>query len=387
MLSIIRSFKHSVDFNLFDILSNKGLNIVSGSAFTQARYKIKAELFKELNSPLKEFFLKSNRVLWKGHALISADGSTVKLPNSKDTIEHFGVHSVNKLGVSICKARMFLFYDVLNDFALDAHLNKWSEGELTSFAKNLPQLENDDDPILILDRLYGNFLSVKRLTDNERKFCIRLAVNGSCFAKSAMQADQDDFVCWWEPTPTEKLNATKHGFDHQKVKVRVVRFKTSQGKVQLLVTNLLSTDQYQWNDITDLYWFRWGIEEGFKKLKPKMYIEKFGTKKAQGVFQEFHAHIVVLNLVAIMKSEADEVIETSTVGRMYPYKANWQHAFQIISRELVQLFTGKTVKKLINRLIEEIARMKIPIKKGRSFHRDMRSRRLKSRINFQYKCP
>ena len=39
---------------------------------------------------------------------------------------------------------------------------------------------------------------------------------------------------------------------------------------------------------------RWGIEQGIKKLKPKMKFEHFTCRKMEGVYQEFYVHIFML---------------------------------------------------------------------------------------------
>ena len=68
-----------MEFNLQQLLPDITSRPVTGSAFTQARYKIKPELFETLNKMTVETYDKSNKMLWKGHRLIAGDGSTLNL--------------------------------------------------------------------------------------------------------------------------------------------------------------------------------------------------------------------------------------------------------------------------------------------------------------------
>ncbi len=54
---------------------------------------------------------------------------------------------------------------------------------------------------------------------------------------------------------------------------------------------------------------RWGVEEGIKNLKPKIKVEQFGCREPQGIYQEFYAHILAMNMVALAGIAATEQIE------------------------------------------------------------------------------
>lgn len=83
-----------MEFNLYKILSNFRIDPVTGSAFSQARYKIKHEYFRDLTKELEWGYEHANKRLWKGHLLIAGDGSTLNLPPSKDMEDHFGVYAI-----------------------------------------------------------------------------------------------------------------------------------------------------------------------------------------------------------------------------------------------------------------------------------------------------
>ena len=212
------------------------------------------------------------------------------------------------MGVKRYLARVFFLYDVLNDFVIDGKLSKMKIGEKTLMLECLESFE-DPGSIIILDRGFGYFCAIKALINQQRNFCVRLPCDNSNFAKNILFQQQDDIITYWNPSYKEKQNAIKNELDCLPITVRVVKIKLSSGETELLVTNLFDQENYTIKDLSELYHYRWGVEEGFKNLKPKMKIEQFGCKKTDGVFQEFYAHIFCLNMVSLVGNIANKKID------------------------------------------------------------------------------
>lgn len=63
----------------------------SKQAFSQGRSNLSYTCFQELNDlALQTFYRRDQAGLWKGRRVIAADGSTLRLPESSDTLAHFG---------------------------------------------------------------------------------------------------------------------------------------------------------------------------------------------------------------------------------------------------------------------------------------------------------
>lgn len=377
-------FKESVEFNVQKVFSEISVNPVSGSAFTQARYKVKPELFEDLNKIVVKHYRTRDKKRWKGHVLLAGDGSTLNLPVSKDIAQHFGVHSTNDFGVNRHLARVFFFYDVFNDFVVESKISNMKRGEKPLMLECLDSVE-DQNHLLILDRGFGHFCTIKELIGRQKKFCMRLPIKASNFAKQAIGAGLDDFIASWSPSPKEKESCNKTGLDHAPVQVRVTKIEHRNGEAELLVTNLFDTNEYTPQEIGQLYHLRWGVEESFKNLKPKMKIEQFGCKKAEGVYQEFYAHIFCINLVALIGSIANERIKHRTGHRKWQYKYNWQNAYRFLREKIIQLLLAKPIITMLEKLITQTANSTIPIKPDRWFYRDMRHRHKKGNITQYHK--
>src|SRR5690606_10652366 len=132
-----------------------------------------------------------------------------------------------------------------------------------------------------------------------RDFCIRIDKAHSGFAKMVMENPSNDFLTDWIPSDRERNTSLRNGVDKEPIRVRVTKIRLKGGAIEVLVSTLYDMDSYNLSDIGELYHLRWGVEEGFKKLKPKMKLEHFGARKPMGIYQEFEAHLFMMNLVAI----------------------------------------------------------------------------------------
>lgn len=356
---------------------------VSGSAFTQARYKVSSEFFKELCQIPLQTYLSSKKKTWKGHSLLAGDGSSLLLPSSKSIQNHFGIHSSTRFGVNRCLSRVFFVYDVLNDFVVASELSKMEKGEKTLLLRCLDNSVQMDS-ILILDRGFGNYCTIKELIDRKQAFCVRLGMKNSNFAKSILNEENTDFITTWVPSPKERENSVKLGLNPVPIEVRVTKVKLKTGEMELLVTSLNNMKKYKTVDIAKLYGLRWGVEEAFKNLKPKMKIEQFGCKKPEGVMQEFYAHVFCMNMIALYGMTAGKIVERKTKNRRWVYKYNWKNAYRFY-REKVILLLLQLKLPTINKLIDKIASSMVAIKPNRTFPRDTKHGTLHARLSQSYK--
>lgn len=353
-----------------DFLPQIGIKPVTGAAFSYARYKIKLGFFFELDKLLSDYIIKPAK-RWKDYQLIAGDGSSINLPSSPQIKKHFGIYQTSKGGINTCLARTFIFYDVLSNFVLDSIISPTFIGELTlmmPLLKNLPS----ENTLVLLDRGFGFFSTCKQLINNKQGYCIRLSVGQSSFSKKAMLNPESDFITMWTPGYNERETCKRHGIDSSPIKVRVTKVLLKSGEIELLVSSIYDTKTVTAQDMEALYALRWGIEEGFKKLKPKMKLEQFGCKKHEGVYQEFYAHIFMMNLVAIIGTGAQEAIKQKTAGRKNEYKYNWQNAFLFVRAKIGRLFTTRDFVDLFEELIHQVRDSLVMIRPGRAFVRRLR---------------
>lgn len=356
---------------------------VTGSAFTKARYKIKPGLFKQLCQMSLDCYLQMSKKRWKGLLVLAIDGSTSNLPHSNNIESYFGGYSVNKQGIKRHTARMLMVYDVLNNFVLSARLSKMCFGEtrlldgcIRELAKRLFK------HIYVMDRNFDSFSLLRSILaiDEKAQLCVRLS-SRSGFYKRVLADERDDFEAVWQPSRTERCSCRAKGLDSEPFTVRVTKVLLKSGEIEILISTLMDMGKYSGEDLSILYGLRWGVEEGFKNLKPKMKLEDYGCKKTVGVYQEFFAHIFMMNLVGLHGMVAQGKIEKKISCRKYSYTYNWKNGYRFVRASIVKLISaGKKIGSLIERLIDRFELSMVAIKPGRSFIRDMRWNKIKTRI-------
>ncbi len=368
-------FKERSEFVISGVLSKLNKKVVTGSAFTQARYKIDWKFFSDLCNITSEAYESFDTTRCKGYRILAGDGSTLNLPASKSIRKHFGMDATSK---KTSLARIFLLYDVNTGFTLHARLGNMSKGESSLLADCLLKTPVKEDDLIVLDRNFGYFYHVSQMIREQRNFCIRMSTITTRFAKQVMADPRMDFTTDWTPsTPEKRRSKTKDS-----IKVRVTKTVLDTGETELLVSNL-DESIFNTEDMAILYNMRWGVEEGIKNLKPKTKVEQFGCRKPEGIYQEYYAHILAMNMVALAGMATEKQIKKKTRKRKLAYKYNWINAFLHVRANIIELFSRESVATLLDNLITNISRSLVAIKKGRKFSR--KSLTLPTRTNQYYK--
>jgi hypothetical protein len=122
---ILRNSVKSLQLMLNEfVLQLKIDGIITASAFSQARKKLKHTAFMEINDGLVSIFYRDKREIKKinGLRMIGCDGSTLTLPTTEETKQVFGVraihnHTDKELGEYV-RTTFEAHYDVLNNIAI-----------------------------------------------------------------------------------------------------------------------------------------------------------------------------------------------------------------------------------------------------------------------------
>ncbi len=280
-------------------------------------------------------------------------------------------------------AQALICFDVLSNYVLASMIDKMETGEKSLLRLLLPSVEATN-AIFILDRGFGNFSICKMFDNLQHRYCIRLSTQICSFARQAMLSAESDFVTEWNPSEMERSNCKRHGQDVKALLVRVSKIILDTGETELLVSNIFDANTIDEPAMKQLYFMRWGVEESIKKLKPKMKLEHFGCRKMEGVYQEFYAHIFMLNIVAMLGNEAQQDIDIKVKDRKHAYKYNWQNAYLHVRDKIIALVNNKNLYRIINNLLKTIALSVVAVIKDRAFSREKQSSR-KARLFQCYK--
>lgn len=331
----------------------------SKQAFSSARYKFSHTGFIELlNDSLETLYKnKSELGLWRGYRFLGMDGSSLRLPESKSTIEKFGKFKCNAENTSNnpILGRVSLVTDLCTSMVVDAALENWKRGEQSIAYEQLPKVVDkligfgQEKLCFIYDRGY---ISKKFLTQH-----INLSVDFIFRVQKKCYAHIWDYV---NKGRTDFMS----DIDGHEVRVVVVPLKT--GEKEVLITSLKS-EEFSIVDLGNLYNMRWNIEECFKKLKVTSELENFSGIHVEAVLQDFWAHMVMCNTLTLMILDKEEPLVPSKLPK---YKLNFSVILGATRHRLRDFLVNEGPIEIVYNIFNRVAkRAKVPVKPGRSFDR------------------
>lgn len=127
---------------------------------------------------------------------------------------------------------------------------------------------------------------------------------------------------------------------------RLVRIKLSDGKYEMLITNL-NPEEFSPADLKQLYSLRWGIETSFRSLKYTLGLLFFQSKKAECILQEIFAKLTMYNFTELITSH----IVIRQKRRKLSYKINFSASVHICRNFLLKNISPPEIEALISKFL------------------------------------
>ncbi|MBK8815975.1 MAG: transposase [Methylococcaceae bacterium] len=105
---------------------------------------------------------------------------------------------------------------------------------------------------------------------------------------------------------------------HKSLTLRLIKVILSTGHSEVLATTLTDRDIYPAQAFVELYHARWNIEEAFKVLKHRLYLEQFTGELPESIRQDIHAKIFTANLAEALAREAYDRLPEDKAAHYYP---------------------------------------------------------------------
>lgn len=262
----------------------------SKQAFSQARMKIAAEAFQELHEEgLRTHYTAAPTTgLWNGYRIIACDGSTARLPWSKELESSFGRYRGKDVeGDYPVMMRISEYTDITMKLVLSGRIasyntseEKLAEEQLQEVVKKMRKW-GQTKQLFVYDRGYPSERFIEQHIELGVDFLFRLPKNfNKAVTEICSWADEEGFILR-EGWPILKL----------------VKVPLKTGEEELLLTTLVE-EKYAREKLSELYHGRWlSMEEGYKKQKIAMQLENFSGKTERAIRQEYWATLVVANLL------------------------------------------------------------------------------------------
>ncbi len=339
--------------------------VVTKSALTQARKKLKYGAFVELNRVQIDYFYQFLQPLtWNGWRLLAVDGSTLQVPNTPENLTHFGAWHPAK-GGPCPMARVSQMFDVLNQITLDALIGPKAFGERELAAEHFAHLCSGD--LVLLDRGYPAFWLFALIRRKKAHFCARMKANGWKVAKQFVDSGLNEQIVSLQPGFAAKQDCDKRKLSANPITIRLIRVELDDGEIEVLATSLLDKETYPSSMFKELYHLRWPVEEQYKVFKMRIEIENFSGKSVLAVYQDFHAKVFSANLTAMLARPAQEVVTRNSAEKKYLYRVNMTNAVSKMKDTIVLLLHDfNRVPCLLMSLWQLLITTIEPIRPGRS---------------------
>jgi hypothetical protein len=113
-------------------------------------------------------------------------------------------------------------------------------------------------------------------------------------------------------------------------------------------------------------------QEDYKAIKSRMELENFSGKSALSVYQDFHAKVLMKNIVSLFVLPVNDTLTSATASDLkYKHQVNFTHALAA-GKDLIPLLfqrPKRKIRSIIEALMLLLKRTTEPIRPGRKFLR------------------
>ena len=388
-LFIVQKTKASLSISLSEFFQDTGQQTPTKSSLSQARSHLCFKAFKRINLLICKLFYEQNKVRkWKGFRVLAIDGSTLQLPNHPSLVEKFSKHAFGaKRTVEHWMSRVSFFYDVLNGMIIDAQMESFDTSEATLCDSHLGFMRKGD--LVIFDRYYASHYLFSVLSHKNIQFLFRMRDHSwQCvkeFVASPLRSQVVDLKVYKYSKVAKKMPSNVDAV----VRIRLVKYKTKSGDINVYATSLLDDEKYSNKSIINLYKERWGVEEAYKTLKARLDVIHFSGKTLQAIQQDFYANVLLISLTSALKSQTKVVLKTKT------HTQNKEKRIPITNNTFALWQTKRLLKRIyfyFDRVYQWVCEFTTMIertteysRKGQSNYRKPKKGRERS-FNQNYKC-
>lgn len=299
------------------------------SAYCDARKRLPVAVFRQL---LREI---GQRVtdeapevgLWRGHRIVSVDGSTFSMSDTKElrALFHWAPEA---RGFESPVSKFVALFDLITGALLDLVPASMRDHELL-IVQHLHHLLRPND-VVVADRLYCTYAYLAQLFSHQWHAVLRVPTGSrrvdfrphrrhathkhwkgpqSIWIRRLGKHDQ--IVEWIKPSEVPPWLAREvwEGLP-ERLRVRELRYRVRRrgfrSREVTLVTTLLDAERYPKKAVAELYGLRWQIETNLRHLKTTMKMDVLRCQTPDGIFRELAVFGVVYNAVRLVMIHAAE---------------------------------------------------------------------------------
>lgn len=270
----------------------------------------------------------ADRDRWRGLALYGVDGTTLRVPDSAENREHFGLASAGHRGDSgYPLVRLAALMALRSHLIADAAFGPYSKGEHT-YALELWKAVPDNSLTINDKGFLAAAILIALQGSGKNKHWLVPAKNNTKWRRLKRFSKNDQLV-------EMNVSSAARRKDPQLPKTwtaRAVRYQRKGFRPRTLLTSLIDPEMYPAAEIVELYHERWELELGYDEIKTEMLDATKQPLRSQSptrVRQEIWGILMAYNLVRLeMERIADE-------ADVKPTRISFVACFSIICNEFL----------------------------------------------------
>jgi hypothetical protein len=365
--------------NKFFRVLGRLVDVVTASAYSQARQKVQPAVFVHLNAvACEEYYTRYGAdhevVLWHGQRVLGVDGSYLNLPDTAETRQRCSVQTNQYAGGEQVQALASVLYDLRNDLGLSAALGPKQAEKNLLFAQHLAVLQAGD--VVVGDRAYADYSVMATLVARQCHFVIRFPRQSFTAVNAFWAAPIEDQVVPLAVTSKARTYVAKHHLPAT-LQLRLVKVQLATGEVEVVGTDLLDAQTYPAAEFKEVYGWRWGHETYHDRLKNIFELERFSGSSIRAIEQDFYGVIFLATLESILSkpAQAHLTAQGHARGCTNPPKVNRAVSYVAVLDHVVELLcdprrtAGETLAAIEHLLLTAPMRHR----SGRHFERRKRS--------------
>lgn len=365
--------------NKFFRVLGRVADVVTASAYSQARQKVQPEVFGHLNVvACEEYYTRYGAdpevALWHGQRVLGVDGSYLNLPDTAETRQRFSVQTNQYVGGEQVQALASVLYDLRHDLGLSAALGPKQAEKNLLFAHHLAATQGGD--VLVCDRAYADYSVMATVVARQCHFVIRFPRQSFAAVNAFWAAPEQEQVVTLEMTSKVRGSVTQQHLPTA-LAVRLLKVVLTTGEVEVLGTDLLDAQTYPAAEFKEVYGWRWGHETYHDRIKNIFEVERFSGTNVRAIEQDFYGVIFLATLESILSkpAQAHLTAQGHARGCANPPKVNRAVSYVAVLDHVVELLcdsrrtAGETLAAIEHLLLTAPTRHRT----GRHFERHKRS--------------
>jgi hypothetical protein len=304
---------------------------------------------------------------WHDHRAILVDGSTCSMPDTAKNQSAYPQPRSQRPGVGFPLLRWVALFGLATGVVLDSAFGPYrgkETGETALLRQLLDRLQPGD--VVVADRYYCSYWMIVLLQQRGVHVVFRKhQLRHTDFRRGQRLGRQHHIVTWTKPQRPKWMTRDVYDALPATLTLREMRTHIDKPGCRVreltVVTTLLDADEYDKEDIFDLYHERWHAEVDLRSLKTQMKMEVLRCQTPEMVRKEIWIHLLAYNLIRKTMAQA------ASEHGLKPRQLSFAGAQQILNafRTRLLMATDVELADLCRNLFKAIASHRVGKRPGR----------------------